>query len=136
VAVVLDSNAVIGFLDPRDALHTEASTAIRELAREQSLVVSAVTYAEVLMGALIGRHDEGHVTGFFAELISAVVSVDIHVAAIAAELRAGAKTLQMPDALILATAETDPKVELVLTGDRAAAKVPNLKTEVRLLVPA
>jgi predicted nucleic acid-binding protein len=135
VAVALDSDAVIGFLDLGDALHEPADAAIRDLAREQSLFVSAVTYAEVLTGARLGHHDEDHLTGFFAELISAVIPVDIHVAALAAELRARAKSLRMPDALILATAEIDPEVELVLTGDTAAAKIPNLKTGIRLLVP-
>ena len=80
MAVVLDSDAVVGFLDKKDALHDAADAAIRELVREQRLLVSVVTYAEVLTGASLGHHDEGHVRGFFAQLISEVLPVDTTVA--------------------------------------------------------
>jgi hypothetical protein len=39
----------------------------------------------------------------------------------------------MPDALILATAETDPDVDLIITGDQRLTKVSGLRVEVRLL---
>lgn len=39
----------------------------------------------------------------------------------------------MPDALILATAETNPDVDLVVTGDAQAPKVPGLDCAIRLL---
>jgi predicted nucleic acid-binding protein len=133
VAVVLDSDAVVGFLDRADALHEAADVAIRDLAREQRLLVSAVTYAEVLTGARLGHHDEDRVAGFFAELISDVLPVDIAVADKAADFRAGSKSLRMPDALILAAAEINPDVELVVTGDAKITKVPNLTCQVRLL---
>ena len=58
MAVVLDSDAVVGFLDRDDALHQAADGAIRDLAREQALRASAVTYAEVLTGTRLGHHDE------------------------------------------------------------------------------
>jgi predicted nucleic acid-binding protein len=133
VAVILDSDAVVGFLDRDDALHASADAAIRDLAPEQSLVVSAVTYAEVLTGARLGHHDEESVEGFFAELITAIVPVGVEVATLAADLRARAPTLRMPDALILATAEVDSDSVLLLTGDAVVGKVPGLDTEVRLL---
>jgi predicted nucleic acid-binding protein len=133
VAVVLDSDTVVGFLDRRDALHDLADTAIRDLVREQRLLVSVVTYAEVLTGARLGHHDEDQVKGFFAALISEVLPVDVAVADMAAELRSRSKSLQVPDALILATAETDPDVDLIVTGDQQVAKVSGLSCKVHRL---
>lgn len=133
MAVVLDSDAVIGFLDRKDALHDAADAAIRDLVHEQRLLVSVVTYAEVLTGARLGHHDEGQVRGFFAQLVSGVLPVDTTVADEAAELRSRLKTLRMPDALILATAETSREVDLIVTGDAKAPKVPGLDCAVRLL---
>lgn len=133
MAVVLDSDAVVGFLDRDDAFHDAANVAIRDLVRARRLLVSVVTYAEVLTGARLGHHDEGQVRGFFAQLISEVLPVDTTVADKAAEFRSGVKALRMPDALILATAETDPDVDLIVTGDAQAPKIPGLDCAVRLL---
>lgn len=133
MAVVLDSDAVVGFLDRDDALHGAADAAIRGLIREQRLLVSVVTYAEVLTGARLGHHDEGQVRGFFAQLISEVLSVDMTVADKAAEFRSRHKPLRMPDALIFATAATNPDVDLLVTGDAQAPKVPGLDCAVSLL---
>lgn len=133
MAVVLDSAAVVGFLDRTDALHDEADKAIRNLVGKERLLVSVVTYAEVLTGARLGHHDEHQVRGFFGDLISDVLPVDMDVADKAAELRSRRKSLRMPDAMILATAETQPYVGLVVTGDVEAAKVRGLTCKVRLL---
>jgi predicted nucleic acid-binding protein len=133
VAVVLDSDAAIGFLDQDDALHRAADSAIRQLAREQPLVISAVTYGEVLTGVRLGRHGEEPVDGFFSELISEIVPVDLEVAALAADLRARVPALRMPDALILETAENGPDVELIVTGDAELAAVGGITVAVRLL---
>lgn len=133
MAVVLDSGAVVGFLDRQDALHDAADAAVRELVRGQRLVASVVTYAEVLTGARLGHHDEDDVTGFFAGLLSAVLPVDVAVADKAADLRSRFQSLRMPDALILATAETDPDVDLIVTGDRQLAKISGLSVRIRLL---
>jgi predicted nucleic acid-binding protein len=133
VAVVLDSDAVVGFLDRDDALHEAADAAIRDLIREKRLLVSVITYAEVLTGAKLGHHDEDHVRGFFTQLISGVLPVDKTVADAAADLRARSRSLRMPDALIVATAETDPDTDLIVTGDRQVARLPELRCEVRLL---
>jgi hypothetical protein len=133
VAVVLDSGVVAGFLDRQDALHDAADAAVRSLVREQRLLTSAVSYAEVLTGVRLGHHDEERVAGFFGGLISGVLPVDVEVADKAADLRARFKSLRMPDALILATAETEPDTELILTGDRQMTKVSGLRCQVRLL---
>ena len=133
MAVVLDSDVVVGFLDRQDALHGAADAAVRELVRGQRLLVSVVTYAEVLTGARLGHHNEDDVAGFFAGLLSAVLPVDITVADRAADLRSRFRSLRMPDALILATAETDPEVDLIVTGDQQLTKVSGLRADVRLL---
>jgi predicted nucleic acid-binding protein len=133
VAVVLDSNAVVGFIDAADVLHDAADAAIRELAGKQRLVVSVVTYAEVVTGARIGHHDLAVVSGFFDDVISRIVPVDVEIADRAAELRAEARALRMPDALIVATAELDSEVGLLLTGDHGVAKLRALRCEVQLL---
>jgi predicted nucleic acid-binding protein len=136
VAVVLDSDAVVGFLDSGDSLHDAADVAIRELVREQPLVVSVVTYAEVLTGARLAHQREGMALGFFSKLISEILPVDTKIADVAATLRASHRALRMPDALILATASTSPDVGLVLSGDAQAAKVDGLDCQVRTLSPA
>lgn len=133
MAVVLDSDAVVGFLDRDDALHIAADAAIREVIGQHRILVSAVTYAEVLTGARLGHHDEGAVGGFFAELTSAVLRVDVAVADRAAELRSRFRSLRMPDALILASADTEADVQLIVTGDQQMAKVSGLSCAVRLL---
>lgn len=133
MAVVLDSDAVVGFLDRDDALHNAADAAIRDVIGEHRILVSAVTYAEVLTGARLGHHDEVAVGGFFAELISAVLPVDAAVADRAAELRSRFRSLRMPDALILASADTEASVEIIVTGDQQIAKVSELSCSVRVL---
>ncbi len=92
-----------------------------------------MTYAEVLTGARLGCHEERHVQGFFSDLISDVLPVDVEVADMAAELRSRRKSLRMPDAMILATAEIQPEVRLVVTGDTQVAKVTGLSCKVQLL---
>jgi predicted nucleic acid-binding protein len=130
VAVALDSDAVIGFLDSEDARHSAADRVIRELIGEASLVVSAVTYAEVLTGARLGHHREDEAAGFFSKLISEVLPVDLAVADVAAGLCAAHRSLRMPDALILATASTHPDVESIVSGDARVAKVTGLNCAV------
>jgi predicted nucleic acid-binding protein len=134
VAVALDADAVIGFLDRSDSLHEQARDALGDYLKrgEHGLVVSAVTYAEVLTGALLGHQDEALVRGFFADLISEVIPVDAAIAERAARLRADAR-LRMPDALVLATAERSPGVATLLTGDRRIAGIREGAVKVRLL---
>jgi predicted nucleic acid-binding protein len=133
VAVVLDSSVVVGFLDRSDDLHDAADEAIRELLASHRLFVSVITYAEVLTGARLGHHDEEHVVGFFTDLVSSVVPVNMAIGDCAARLRAGSKALAMPDALIVATAETNLEVELLVSGNGDVAKVKGLGCPVHLV---
>ena len=89
----------------------------------------------MLTGARLGRHDEKRVRGFFADLISEILPVDAEVADKAADLRARRKSLRMPDAMILATADLHPEVDLLVTGDRRAAKITGSSFKVKLLQP-
>lgn len=123
MAVALDSNVVIGFLDRGDALHQAADAKVRELlSGGENLVTSVVTYAEVLTGAKLGHHDETVVRGFFRELITQVTPVELEVADRAADLRGQERVLRMPDALILAGAEASPGVERIVCADELAAR--------------
>lgn len=133
MAVALDSNVVVGFLDRSDDLHAAADEEVRSLLHGEPLVVSVITYAEVMTGARLGHHDESRVKGFFEELISRILPVDVAVADSAARLRAKARSLAMPDALIAATADLDPEVELLVSADRRVAKLKGLGCRVRLL---
>jgi predicted nucleic acid-binding protein len=133
VAVVLDSDAVVAFLDRDDALHAAAAETIREHLAEQPLVVSVVTFAEVLTGIHLLHHDEALVRGFFADLIAAILPVEAATAERAAKLRAAHRSLRMPDALIAATADQHRDAELLVTGDAELASVRGLDCRVRLL---
>lgn len=95
--------------------------------------MSAVTYAEVLTGARLGHHGVDQVHGFFYELTSGILSVDMEIAERAAELRSRIKSLRMPDALILATGDIAPEVDLILTGDKQMERVSGLACRVQVL---
>lgn len=133
MVALLDSGTVAGFLDRDDVFHAAADTRVRELAGRERLVVSVITYAELLTGAGLGHHDDRAVRGFFADLIDEVHSVDRHVAERAAELRV-ATSLKLPDALILATADLHD-ADVVITADHRWADV-LVGRRVELLNPA
>lgn len=136
MAVALDSDAVAGFLDSGDALHEVADAAIRELAPRQPLVVSVITYTEILTGARLGHHRMADVEGFFAEIVSRIIPAEERIGARAAELRARTGALRTPDALILATAEIDPEISELVTADRDLAKLRPRRCRLRLLSAA
>jgi predicted nucleic acid-binding protein len=132
VVALLDSVAVAGFLDRDDAFHSAADARVRELTGRETLIVSVITYAELLTGAGRGPHEQSTVRGFFGQLIDQVCDVDRAVAERAAELRTQTPTLKMPDALILATADV-VRADLVVTGDERLSAV-DIGPRVELLV--
>lgn len=134
MAVVLDSAAVIAFLDDKDALHGAVGDAVRELMAKHRFYVSVVTLTEVLTGAHLDHHDEAVVRGFIADLVSGILPVEVMGAERAARIRADHR-LPTPDALILAAADVQPDVEIVLTGDAGMAAVDGLDCRVELLRP-
>jgi predicted nucleic acid-binding protein len=133
VAVVLDSSAIVAFLDRDDGLNDAATAALGELATERRLLASAVTFAELLTGANLLHHDETLVRGFFADLIAEILPVNVATAERAAQLRSGHRSLRMPDALILAAADIHPEVDTLLTGDAGLASVSGIGCRVDLL---
>lgn len=135
MAVALDANAIVGFLDRSDALHASAVEEIGKAVAADTLVTSAVTLAEILTGALVGHHDEDVVRDFFADLITEVVPVDAAVAEAAASLRSTGK-LRMPDALVLATATTHPEIVALITGDEAVARAAPHELRIRAVTGA
>ena len=129
--VLVDSVAVVAYLDAANVFHAAADEAVSDAVREHRLIASAINYAELLTGARLGRHDERVVRGFFAELVSDVVPVGREVAERAAELRAATRSLRLPDALVIATA--DLHADVLIGADRRWAKVEGLDCELRLL---
>ena len=130
--VLLDSAVIIGFLDRSDALHQAADKKIRELVGNHTIIISVITYAEILMGVRLGHHDKSGIEGFHANLVDTIVNVDEEIAEFAAELRGHQKSLQMPDALILATAELYP-ANNVITGDQHWRKVAGINTQIEMI---
>jgi predicted nucleic acid-binding protein len=116
VVALLDSAAVAGFLDRDDVFHEAADATIRALAGRERLIVSVITYAELLTGVGLGHHAGSTVRGFFADLVDEVHVVDRTIADRAAEMRAAKSSLRMPDALILATADVHD-AGIVITAD-------------------
>jgi len=140
---LFDTSAVVGLLDRDDALHDAAARAFGEHGRRRDrFAASAVSWAELLVGAARGYYRERLLRGLFDEMAIEIVAVDTAVAERAAHLRAaylrrhGSAALRLPDALILATAETAVDCTGVVTGDRGWDRVPGLRVPLLLLSPA
>lgn len=131
---LLDSNAVVGFLDADDALHAHADVAVRSASRDHALGVSVVTVAELLTGAKLGHHEEQTVRAFLREAVPSRIALDETAAERAAELRSSQTSLRLPDALILATA--DLHADILLTADRRWLKTAGLSCEIRWILDA
>jgi predicted nucleic acid-binding protein len=131
--ILLDSTVIVGFLDADDALHEVTVAKFKEAIGSQPLVASVISYAEVMTGVALGRHPQENVDGFFDALVRDLLPVDRSVSARAATLRGKRKSLSMPDALILATADLQLEVETVLCGDSDWPKVRGLSCKVELL---
>jgi predicted nucleic acid-binding protein len=111
---LLDSSIVIGALNRDDAIHEAASRAVRAERDRHALAISALTYAEILVGPLraVGRA-VAVLERFAAQVRIVVLSPDI--VRLAAELRA-ARGLKLPDAVILATG-LRLGADVILTAD-------------------
>lgn len=132
--ILLDSSALVGFLQPDDTLHGAAYAAIGDAVRAGDyLAISAVTWTEVLTGVILGHREETTVRGFVADFGIKVLPVDTAVAERAARIRgrhaehaaSGRRrsTIAAPDALILATADVHPDIERVIGGDARWTRV-------------
>jgi predicted nucleic acid-binding protein len=115
--VVLDASVVIALLDSSDAHHGAAVSAVRQ-ARREALALPASAYAEILVDPWRRGLDAVAVAkGFIKDLGIRIEPLTEEVAERAARLRARHRSLRLPDALVLATA--DALDATVLTCDRA-----------------
>ena len=98
---LLDTSIVIAALNRDDALHQAASRSVRAERERHALAISALTYAEILVGPLRAG---GRALEIVDRLAAQVRIVDLSspIARLAAELRA-ARGLKLPDAVIVAT---------------------------------
>jgi predicted nucleic acid-binding protein len=113
--IVLDASVVIAHLDPADALHHAATNALLDHASDD-LRFPASAYAEGLVDpARRGRLDQAR--DALAALHLQIVPIDRAVAERAATMRARARALRLPDALVLACGEL-LGAEVILTADR------------------
>ena len=102
-ALALDASVAIGLLDTADAHHQRARAALSEN-RTLSLLMAVSAYSEALVRPLArGRGDA--VENFVEILRVEIVSADRDIGRRAAELRARRRSLRLPDALVLATAQ-------------------------------
>jgi len=103
--IVIDASVVIPYLNSNHIHHKRATDLIAKMA-DQYLFIPAVTWAEVLVGAIKNHEVEGVVNKVLRALGVAVANADgpewpLELAKVRA--RTG---LNMPDAIVLATAES------------------------------
>ena len=111
---LLDTSVVIGALNRDDALHEAAGDAVRAERDRHALAISALTYAEILVGPLRAGGRAVEVVERFAAQVR-IVGLSPDVARLAAELRA-ARGLKLPDAVIVATG-LRLGADVILTAD-------------------
>jgi predicted nucleic acid-binding protein len=111
---LLDTSIVIAALNRHDALHQAASRAVRTERDRHGLAISALTYAEVLVGPLRAGPAAVEIVERFAAQTQ-VLDVSPGIARLAAELRA-TRGLGLPDAVIVATGLRH-QADVILTGD-------------------
>jgi predicted nucleic acid-binding protein len=128
--VVVDASVVIAFLDSDDALHEAAVGALTEHQHDE-LVVPASVYAEILVGPYRkGAQAVAEVEAFLEDFAAKVEAITPAIARAAARLRGGEKSVRLPDALVLATAD-EVGADRVLTGNDSWARISRRVTLVR-----
>lgn len=140
---LLDTSAVVAFLDTDDALRPGVLAPVTDVLRGgDSLAISSVTWAEALFGARIGHVHEAVLREFVVDLNVRILPIDSWTAERAAALqyayrqtrtRAPWPKLRTPDAMILATSLVRPDVTRIIGGDAQWANVPGVEAELVLL---
>ena len=120
--VVLDASVVIAFLDPDDAVHGAAVAAFTEHQHDE-LVIPNSAFAEIL----VAPHRRGaeavfEVDAFVSDFAVRLEALTPPIAQAAAKLRSETRSLRLPDALVLATAD-QLEAAAVLTGDESWARI-------------
>lgn len=118
-SVVIDASVVLALFDPEDALHTSAATDVRKRrAAGDDFVIPASVLAEVLVGAArLGDAEFDTRRDLTIAAFGQPHPVDEAVAVAAAKWRARHRSLRLPDALVVATADV-VGADTVLTGDK------------------
>lgn len=129
----LDAGVIIGFLDADDAHHAAARSALAEALDDgDRLAMAASALAECLVGpSRRSPKAVRTVRDMIERLPVAVIAPDAEIAAAAALLRARRRSLRLPDALVIATAEHAGADRLVTT-DRRWPTVASMKLSVRI----
>lgn len=143
---LLDSSAVIAYVIEGDALHRDAVVAIEStMGAGTPVAVSAVTWSELLHGALLGYYPAADLRALAADFGIEILAVDVVVAERAAVLQAAYRKtsrknprprLRTPDALILATSLAHREIDTVICGDEQWTRVPGVEAEIVLLQEA
>lgn len=122
--VVIDASVVLGLLDSQDPLHRPASDTVAALRQDDTeIVLPSFVLAEVLIG--VGAFDIGAIELRRDQLEAAVgpaFPVDGRVATAAAHRCAESRSMRLPEALLLGTADV-VGAEQVLTGDARLAAI-------------
>ncbi len=111
---LLDSSIVIGALSRDDAIHEAASRAVRAERDRHALAISALTYAEILVGPLRAGGRAVAVVERFADQVR-IADLSPDIARLAAQLRA-ARGLKLPVAVTVATG-LRLGADVILTAD-------------------
>ena len=116
--VVLDASVVIAFLDPDDALHDAAVSALTDHQHDE-LLIPLSAYAEILVAPYRrGPEAVAEVEAFLADFAVRIEAMSVAIARAAARLHSKRRTVRLPDALVLATAD-EVEADSVLTGDES-----------------
>jgi predicted nucleic acid-binding protein len=120
--VVLDASAIIAFLDSGDALHDAAVDALGEHQHDE-LLIPLTVYAEILVAPYRrGAEAVAEVEAFVRDFAIRIDTMTPAIARAAAQLRSESRSLRLPDALVLATAD-ELEADAVLTGDESWARI-------------
>ena len=113
----LDAGVIIAFLDADDSHHDTATSALADaLDRADRLSIASSALAECVVGpARRSTKAVELVRTAIGRLPASVVPLDEQIATRAAMLRARHRTLKLPDALVIATAETSGADRLITT---------------------
>lgn len=116
----VDAGVIIAFLDGDDSHHDVARAALSTaIAKAERLAMAASALAECLVGpARRGPKTVELVKTLIERLPVAVVDLDEEIATQAAVLRARHRSLNLPDALVIATAEHSGADHLITTDRR------------------
>jgi predicted nucleic acid-binding protein len=120
--VVLDASVVIAFLDPDAALRDAAVEALTEHLHDELLTPTSA-YAEILVAPhRRGTEAVAEIEAFISDFSIRLEALSPAIARAAARLRSESRSLRLPDAFVLATAE-ELGAETVLTGDESWARI-------------